>query len=359
LQTATISNPNIISPYGNQTVSWDTSNPDMPTPTITQTLTPDAQAALDSQQKVQLALSNLGLLGAGTATDILSKPFQSSVTQLQTQAPTAGAMPGEVKGGTASGINAGDYGSALQNLDLSGVARMPVNAGMTAQDAILSRLEPTIAREGSALEQKLANQGLTPGSRAYEVAKTLQGQQANDLRSQAALQGINVDMNANQQGFNQAVQQGGFYNSGLGQNFGQGVTAQQLTNQAIGQNFGQDLSSAQFEAQKQAQAYAQQMQAMAAQNAALQQQYQLETSQREQPLNEINALISGSQIQNPQFQQYTGANVSAAPVYQAAQNTGQQAMDLYGQQMAARNAQTAALGQIAGTGTSFLMGKYF
>jgi hypothetical protein len=266
-------------------------------------------------------------------------------------------MPGEVRSGTAAGINAADYGNALQSLDTSGVARMPVNAGMTAQDAILSRLEPTIAREGSALEQRLANQGLTPGSRAYEVAKTLQGQQSNDLRSQAALQGINVDMNANQQGFNQALQQGGFYNAGLGQNFGQGVTGQQLTNQAIGQNFGQDMTSAQFEAQKQAQAFAQQMQAMQAQNAAMQQQYQLETAQREQPLNEINALMSGSQIQNPQFQQYTGANVSAAPVYQAAQNTGQQAMDLYGQQMGARNANVAALGQLGGLATQAYFGR--
>ncbi|KPL28554.1 MAG: hypothetical protein AMJ72_02755 [Acidithiobacillales bacterium SM1_46] len=340
LQTATINNPNIVNPYGTQTVTWDMTNPDMPTPTITQKLTPEAQKTLEAQQQVDLALSNLGLLGAGTARDILSKPFQSTVSQLQTK-----AQPVDV-GDKAQGINAADYGRALQNLDLSNVARMPVNAGMTAQQAILSRLEPTLARQDAALEQRLANQGLTPGSQAYEVAKTLQGQQANDLRTQAALQGINVDIGANQQGFNQALQTGGFYNAGLGQNFGQGLAAQQLANAAIGQNFGQRMSAEQLAIAR-----------MQAENAAAQQQYQLELAQREQPLNEINALMSGSQIQNPQFQQYSGGGqIGAAPVFGAAQATGQQAMDLYGQQMAARNANMAALGNLAGTATSaFLM----
>ena len=60
--------------------------------------------------------------------------------------------------------------------------------------------------------------------------------------------------------------------------------------------------------------------------------------------------MGSSQIQNPQFQGYTGANVGAAPTLQGAQLQGQQAQDLYGQQMAARNANVAALGQVVGAG---------
>jgi hypothetical protein len=59
-------------------------------------------------------------------------------------------------------------------------------------------------------------------------------------------------------------------------------------------------------------------------------------------------LMSSSQIQNPQFQQYTGANVAAAPVFQGAQAQAQAAQDVYGQQMAARNANVNALGSAIG-----------
>jgi hypothetical protein len=47
--------------------------------------------------------------------------------------------------------------------------------------------------------------------------------------------------------------------------------------------------------------------------------------QRQLPLNEISALMSGSQIQNPQFQGYQGANVQAPNIMQAQQLQEQQA----------------------------------
>ena len=58
-QTAVLNNPNIISPYGNQTVSYDTAGgfEGTPQPTITQTLTPEAQGTLEAQQRVQRSLA--------------------------------------------------------------------------------------------------------------------------------------------------------------------------------------------------------------------------------------------------------------------------------------------------------------
>jgi len=71
---------------------------------------------------------------------------------------------------------------------------------------------------------------------------------------------------------------------------------------------------------------------------------------RNQPLNEIMGLLSGAQIQTPQFQGYDGGgNIQAAPVFQGVQQQGQAAMDLYGQQMAAANAQTAGMYNLAGS----------
>lgn len=85
------------------------------------------------------------------------------------------------------------------------LAAMPVNAGTTGQEAIMHRLSPQIDRERNALHTQLVNWGLQPGTEAYDQAMARQGERENDLLSQAALQGINLDMNARQQGLNEQV----------------------------------------------------------------------------------------------------------------------------------------------------------
>jgi hypothetical protein len=268
LQTSVLSNPNIISPYGNQTVTWnqDPSNPGgSPQATVTQTLTPEAQATLEAQQRVQNQFANLGETGIGNAQNTLSQAFNPNLPNLQT------------------------------GLDTSNVADMPINAGTTAQQAIMARLQPQLQQSREAMGQNLINQGITQGSEAYNRAMTEQGQQENDLRSQAALQGLNLDMSANNQGYNQALQSG---------------------------QFG---------------------------NTALQQSLAQQTALRNQPINEVTALMSGSQIQNPQFQAYTGSNVAAAPVFQGAQAQGQYAQNQYGQQMAGANANTSGVMGLLGS----------
>ena len=417
LQTAGISNPNIISPYGNQTVTWDMSNPDMPRPTITQTLTPEAQATLNSQQRVQRELADLGSQGVSTASKMLGTPFEYGGPDIQTSlgempkvnyGPTMGqygmaqgvdlSQFGQNQGlderiyGQAGSINADRYGLARGELDLSNIAAMPVNAGMTGQQAIMQRLAPQLQRQREGLRTQLINQGFRPGTEAFNRAMEQQGQQENDLLTQAALQGINVDMSANQQGFGQAAQALGLYNQAIGQNFGQGMSAQQLQNAAIAQNLQGGLAGLQSRNDALNANIANAMQAQAMQNAAMQQNYgqaaniaglynsaaaqdvnqRLQAAQfgntasdqalaralqlRNQPLNEITALMGASQIQNPQFQGYTGANVSAAPVYQGVSDQGNYNMGIYGQKMAARNANVNALGQAVGTvGTAIAM----
>jgi len=136
--------------------------------------------------------------------------------------------------GDASGNFTGQQ--ARTDLDLSNVARMPVNAGMTGQQAIMSRLDPQIQRMDERARQRLANQGLTYGGEAYNRAMGDVNQSSNDLLSQAALQGIGLDMSANQQGYNQAINSGNFYNQGVGQNYQQGMGSQAAKNAALGQN---------------------------------------------------------------------------------------------------------------------------
>ena len=263
---ARLNNPNIYSPYGNQTVTWGT--PDatgVAQPTINQTLTPEAQRALTAQQNLQANLATLGGQSYGTAFDVMSKPF--------------------------------DYTGRVQtSLDTSGVAKMPVNAGTTGQEAIMSRLEPSLAKNRVSTETQLINQGLRPGSEAYDNAIKLLGQQETDQRTQAALQGINLDMSANTQGFNQALQGGQFGNTAQQQALAQAITQRQL------------------------------------------------------PLNEINALMSGSQIQNPTFSPYSGSNIAPPPIANATAQQGAFDQNTYNQQMGSYNQNLAGLYSLAGAG---------
>lgn len=78
-------------------------------------------------------------------------------------------------------------------LDESKLPQRAINQGQTAQQALLARLEPTLAQEDEALRTRLANQGIGLGSNAYNREMGLQGQKANDMRLQSSMMGINLD----------------------------------------------------------------------------------------------------------------------------------------------------------------------
>ena len=458
MMSARLSNPNYDTPSGSQRVTWGgtptfdqagydaamdayqnrpdaiynedgsysntqptreqfTTRGDPNQPTVTQTLTPAAQAALENQQKVQQGLSQVGLTALGNVNNTMSKPFVSGVPDFQTSmgnqgpvdygpstgkygyagsvSPTAYGQAGSVNAGSygqAGSVNASQFGGLMTGADMSGVARMPINAGMTAQQAIMSRLGPQIEAQRASTMQSLRNQGVTEGSEAYNNAMRQQQQGESDLLTQAQLQGLNLDLAANQQGYGQAMGQAGLYNAALGQgfgqafqaqqmqnqaisqNFGQGVTAQQLANQAIGQNYGQgvtsqnqanaaigqnygqDITNAGLYNQAQNQRYNQNLQSAQFGNTAMGQQYQRNLGEYNLPLNTLTALQSGSQIQTPQFQPYQGQTIAPAPIANATTLAGNFAQNQYGQQVAANNATTQGLFSIAGAGLSGGMG---
>lgn len=256
-----INNPNVYGPTGSQTVTFGANNQ----PTITQTLTPEAQKTFEAQQRVQRALANLGEKGVSTAENVLGQGFKPTVGALQTKFDTSNLPP------------------------------LPVNADTTAQEAIMSRLEPTLTRRSNQLEQTLANQGLTVGGEAYRNAKLDEARAQNDLLTQAALQGINLGTGIRAQGFNEEAAR------------------------------------------------------VAAENAAKQQQLQTEAYLRQQPLNEITGLMSGSQIMMPSFQGYQPAQITPPPIMQGALAQNQAAMDQYGIQSANYNAGNAGLYNLLGT----------
>jgi hypothetical protein len=460
-------------------------------PTIRQELTPAAQKALEAQQQTELGLANLGQQAIGKVGGIFADPFSPNLAPMQqsigytpvgqgpdltamgqaTNAPGAeglAAAPnlmgmGQAQGGpqaaqlsqaNLSGVGgvqnaprAGLFGFAganvpqqqlQQTLNTSRLAQMPVGAGMTAQQAILSRSLPAIQAQRAALENQLANQGLVRGGEAYNAAMSQQAQQENDIITQAALQGISVDAAMRQQGFGELQAQADLANQARQAQFGMGLSGQQLYNQSVSQNLQQSLAAqqaqnaaqrqafeqalgaqgfnqqailAQFgmgqqatqaanaalaqnqqaalqqqaaQAARQSQLFGQGMdvagfynQALAQRQAAAQQQYQMQLAAqnqgfnqaqaaaafanqarqqglaeqmalRAQPINEITALLGGSQVQMPQFQGYQGTQVAAAPLFAAQQAAGNFAQQNYGNQVGAYNAQMGLLGGLAG-----------
>lgn len=151
---------NQITPEGSLTYAITGKDPDgNPLWTATQQYSPDQQQIYQSNVDLTKALLNTAQQGLGKVDDLLANP----------------------------------------TIDESKLAQMPIQ-GQSVQDAIFSRLTPQLERRRGQLENQLANQGITRGSEAWNNAMTDQGQQENDLMTQAALQGINTGLTARQHG---------------------------------------------------------------------------------------------------------------------------------------------------------------
>jgi hypothetical protein len=302
------------------------------TPTVTQQLTPTAQATLDAQQRVQQRLAQLGGTAMDNVAATLATPFVPTTTEIKHDFGGYKDVP------DAANFMAKTEVPLQYGIDTSGVAAMPINAGTNAQNLILQRLNPTIQAGDVSFRQQLANQGLTPGTEAYDKALRNREMSKNDLYNQAALQGINLDMAARNQSVNELLNLGtfgnqaqlagaGLFNTATGQNFNQGITGQSL-------GYNQALNKAQF------------------QNTAQQQQLAQDLALRSQPLQELAAIMGGSQIQLPQFSGYQPVNVGASPTFAATQAQ-------YQGQLGAANAQNASNAQtmqgLFGLGAAALM----
>jgi hypothetical protein len=93
----------------------------------------------------------------------------------------------------------------LQNLTQSSLAGLQasqanpmygINPGDTYSNAIMQRLAPQQSQAREALDAQLANQGIMPGSEAYNRAKTLLGQTQNDALTSAIVGGMQTGLQA-------------------------------------------------------------------------------------------------------------------------------------------------------------------
>ena len=138
------------------------------------------------------------------------------------------------------------------------------------ENALMSRLQPSLDQQRSRLEQQLADQGINYGSEAYNNAMQTLNQQQTDARFAAigqagqeqqrmmemAAQRAGFENAAQMQAYTQAQGRGTFANAAQKQEFEQQQARGQFVNQAQQTAYQQALQSGQFANAAEAQAFA-------------------------------------------------------------------------------------------------------
>lgn len=241
-----LNNPNVYTPYGNQTYAQSTDASGNPQVTENLAFSPSQQALYDQSTANQTQQGNI----AGTALQGVQNQFNT---------------PYNLQGATG--------GMTASQQDLSQDYANQYNALYNQQS---SYLDPQYQNQQNQLDSQLANQGIMPGSAAYQNAQDQQSRNKTFAYQQAADQA-------------QA---------------GAGSEQSRLANLGL---------------QNQAQAA------------------QLYTQQYQQPLNLYNSLETGTQASLPQFSPISQTNQAAPNVLGAYANNYQGQLNSYNTQVGSQN----------------------
>lgn len=422
-----INNVDEVGPYGNVTYTegggrsyindaGETVN--VPTSVRTTTLSDAQQQMLDRSNQAGINLGDLAVSQSGKLNDLLGAPMDTSTlperpgaapelqrvsqvggtqryvsdagdiqrdVNLQNDRPELGYTGGGPQ--RVSGAEIGDAGQIQR-----GVADPSLNA---VEAAYMGRANVDIDRQQDQMETKLMNQGITPGSDAWNTRMDEINRRRTDTRDSAILAGgaeqsrqtaqdiargqfanvaqgqqysqnqsgglfdlarMAAENTAQGQEFDQYGQARGFEREGINLNNMNELARAGFANAAQAQKYGQNLSSMGAQNAAQNQVYGQGMQTDLANNQMSMEEFAAQTGLRDsalaeayaarsQPINEITALMSGSQVTNPQFQGPYSQGVAAA-------QPAQYAMDAYMQKSANNNARNAGLFSLGNTAIS-------
>lgn len=334
---------NQVGPGGSSTWSTrpgaDPNNPQAGDYTQTVSLSPDQQRLYDSSNRISqnlagVAEAGLNRVGAGMATPYdqsslpqLANSVQTTSGQLQ-GAPTAGNLTTSVDtSGLPQLANGGSYGDQVK----------------AVQDATYARLAPQLSVNREQEENKLLNSGIERGTQAWDDAQRVLGNRETDAQMQSVLAGsqeqsrlAGLDASKRAQLFGEGTANANLNNTAQNTAYTQGLAGANLNNANVNTAFQQDQSAATFGNQ--------------ARTQAMQEQSYL----RQLPLNELNALRTGAQVQSPNFGgYYTGGQAGQADI------TGL-VKDAYGNEVAATNAKNAQIGQGVQAGaTAYMMAAMY
>lgn len=271
------------------------------------TLDPSAQEALDSQLAVQTGRSQAAQGLLPRVTDEIADSWDYSRFSPRAGIPGTPDLDTSAPGQTTQAMSEGEFASERQRLE----------------NAAFERMRPEFGFRDEALRTRLYNQGIDPDSDAGKRAT----QQEADLQARER-------WNALQAGGEEQARLQAMKLAREGQAFGQDVAAQGAGNAALQSQQGADITGANF------------------QNTERQQQIVEEMQRRGMSLNEINALLTGQQVQTPGMPGFTTAQrADPAQYLSAAQMEGQHDLDVFNAQQAGR---MGFMSGLFGLGSSYL-----
>jgi hypothetical protein len=236
--------------------------------------------------------------------------YDSETGNQQASQDIATSLQKGVAGSVGTPFSLSGYGKAqtVQAPDSLGNAASYAGGAQAVGDALYQRQlalrQPGMQQDRAALDTQLKNQGLMPGTEAYDRGlqqlQQQQGQELNDLAGRAVeAQGAEqsrlagLDMNLLNQALQSKLNTAGFNNQTRGQNIQEGLL------------------------------------------------------ERQQPLSEFNAFRTGNTPTIPQFQPYSMTNVAPVNSYGATR-------DQYGASTDTYNAQTAQTQSLLNLGSKFI-----
>lgn len=280
-------------PYGSisydQTGTYTFTDPtsgksyDIPRWTANQTLNATGQRLQDTNVATQQNLANIARDQSGRIGGLLGSPMDMSRVVQRQGSPNLQA-------------NIAGAGQVKNSYEIADRGRV--------EEALMSRMNPQLQQDRALREAQLRQQGITLGSEAYDRAMGQLDQQSTDARMQAILAGGQEQSRLTALNAGQAQ----FQNAAQAQQFGQNATAAGFRNSAL-------MDAARFNEAQRA--------------ASLNEAYQ----QRNQPINEISALMGGSQVQAPNFVNTPALNMPTTDYAGLTQQNYANQMAGYQQQM--------------------------
>lgn len=350
--------PVINTPFGSQ--SWGTQAVTDPATgqAVTQwtqnnTLAPGLQDALNDQIAIQSGRSDLANSFMGRVASEYSQPFDYQNLPQLTSANAPGTLNTGVKDysrGLSTGFSFGGPQTSLNTADNPALPQFDSSYRDTVANQLMQKMQPVHDYQQKQLETKLANQGFTQGSEAFNRALNELGSRqsaerynALDSAGNEAQRLYNMQMGGRQQAFNEDLGAGQFGNQAQQQNFNQNLGAAQFQNQALGQASALDLANMNAQNNAMSQQYGLNQQYANQMNQVRQQAIAEQMQRRGMSLNEMNALLSGQQVSMPQMPSFVAASKSETPNILGATQMG------YDAQLGAYNAQNAAAGNTLGS----------
>lgn len=312
---------NQVTPYGSlsydQSGTFQFTDPttgttyDLPRFTATQSLTPAGQAIQGNVMGAQTAMSGAAQTAAQRMQGLMGQGINTASLPARAAAPTLSRAP------------TGNYSARGTIADAGGIrSTYSIADRGQVEQAIMSRVNPQLAQDRATRENNLRQQGITPGSAAWDREMNTLNQQSTDARMQAILAGGQEQSRlAGLYG-----QQAQFENAAQAQRFGQNAARTSMFNDAQGVNYQRAMGNSAFNNQA---AIDQYRLADQARSSALQEQVGL----RNQQMNEIQALLGGSQVQSPNFVNTPGLNMPTTDYAGLIQQNYANRMGQYQQQM--------------------------